>query len=168
MFAWWLVYRGFLNWSIAVWFLEMSGHSIIMVQLFGSELGVHYLFMLMPIVVFLIDFKLILKLGFVAISIVAFILVYKYGQSVIPTGNPDDVGKTVIKLGVSLIIVAAGIGFVFHQSVQNAEANYEREKKKVDDKNMEIMDSIHYAKRIQTAILPEETEIKLALPIHFI
>ena len=168
MFAWGLVYRGFLNWSIVVWFLEMSGHSIIMVQLFGSELGVHYLFMLMPIVVFLIDFKLIYKLGFVVISIVAFILVYQYGQSVIPTGNPDEVAKTVLKLGISLIIVAAGIGFVFHRSVQNAEANYQREKKKVDDKNKELMDSIRYAKRIQTAILPEQTEINQALPLHFI
>ncbi|MBW8049357.1 MAG: SpoIIE family protein phosphatase [Cytophagales bacterium] len=168
VFALWLVYRGFLNWSIVVWFLEMSGHSIIGVQVFGSELGVHYLFLLMPLVVFLTDFKLIFKLGFVAVSIVAFILVYKYGLSVIPTGNPDDVEKTVIKLGVSLIIVAAGIGFVFHQSVQNAEANYEREKKKVDDKNKEIMDSIRYAGNIQQAILPNEQELKNILSDHFI
>lgn len=168
VFAWWLVYRGFLNLSVVVWFLELAAHSTLSVQLFGSELGAHYIYLLMPLVVFLIDLKLIYKLGLVAISIVSFILVYKYGQSIIPTANPDEIGKTVIKLGISLIIVASGIGFVFHQSVRNAEANYEREKKKVDDKNREIMDSIRYAKRIQTAILPEETEIKKALSLHFV
>lgn len=40
--------------------------------------------------------------------------------------------------------------------------------KELEDKNREIMDSIHYASRIQTAVLPDNMQISHLLPEHFI
>jgi serine phosphatase RsbU (regulator of sigma subunit)/Tfp pilus assembly protein PilF len=50
--------------------------------------------------------------------------------------------------------------------LQNSEL--EIQKKIVEEKNEEITDSIHYAKRIQAAILPSEKAVKESLPDSFI
>jgi len=42
------------------------------------------------------------------------------------------------------------------------------QKAKIELQNKEIMDSIHYAKRIQTAVLPSNSDLKDALPEFFI
>lgn len=79
--------------------------------------------------------------------------------------------------GGILILVVVFLLFVFNRlqitrkqkhkiELQNTEL--EIQKKIVEEKNEEITDSIHYAKRIQAAILPPDKVVKESLPDSFI
>ena len=74
----------------------------------------------------------------------------------------------------NIIIVAGSIGFIFlmvfaffiyRSSGQKHQANIllEQKNKEIEHKQKEILDSIHYAKRIQTALLPHEKYIERKL-----
>jgi len=54
------------------------------------------------------------------------------------------------------------------QKVKDRTAEVVRQKELIEIKNKHIMDSIHYAKRIQNAILPPESYVKKLLPNSFI
>ncbi len=67
--------------------------------------------------------------------------------------------------------------FIFRSKQQEKKANDElrftldivnENKKEIEHKNKAIMDSINYAKRIQTAILPSDDDFKNALPSSFV
>ncbi|MGE0568554.1 MAG: PP2C family protein-serine/threonine phosphatase, partial [Bacteroidia bacterium] len=69
--------------------------------------------------------------------------------------------KKILLLGILLIsIVSVYIGYAYRQKIKtNKQLNeknniIENQKKEVDEKNREIIDSINYAKRIQNALLP--------------
>ena len=63
----------------------------------------------------------------------------------------------VVLIGVLLFLI---IVFRQHNKVKKQKKEVENQKKLVDDKNKEILDSIHYAKRIQQAMLTSEQYIK--------
>lgn len=83
-----------------------------------------------------------------------------------------------------LILASILIFFIFRSYRQKQRANevitlqkeeVERQKQKVDEKNLiveeknkEILDSIHYAKRIQKAFLTSDNYLKKNLPDHFV
>lgn len=52
--------------------------------------------------------------------------------------------------------------------VKERTAEIEHQKEELAEINQEIISSIHYAKRIQTAILPSETHVKKLLPESFV
>jgi serine phosphatase RsbU (regulator of sigma subunit) len=54
------------------------------------------------------------------------------------------------------------------QKVKDRTAEVVRQKEEIEVKNKHIMDSIHYAKRIQNAILPPDTYVKQLLPKSFV
>ncbi|MBI9052827.1 MAG: SpoIIE family protein phosphatase [Bacteroidales bacterium] len=54
------------------------------------------------------------------------------------------------------------------QKVKDRTAEVVQQKELIEIKNKHIMDSIHYAKRIQNAILPPDTYVKQLLPKSFI
>jgi hypothetical protein len=58
--------------------------------------------------------------------------------------------------GFGLVLILALFIFRGYQQKQNANAIILEQKHLVDEKQKEILDSIHYAKRIQTALLPNE------------
>ena len=64
--------------------------------------------------------------------------------------------KTVIYIGLSLVILL--LAFTFRSYLQKKKANEETERQKaiIEEKQTEILDSIHYAKRIQTALMSSE------------
>jgi hypothetical protein len=71
-----------------------------------------------------------------------------------------------------LVLVIAFLGFVFNRFrvTQKQKVIIEQQKVLVDEaftyleeKNKEVMDSIHYAKRIQTALMPNEKYIEKTL-----
>ncbi|MGV3630662.1 MAG: tetratricopeptide repeat protein [Bacteroidota bacterium] len=79
----------------------------------------------------------------------------------------------------SLVNISFGIGFlmlvliavVIYRSLRNTRKQkliIEKQKHLVEEKNNEILDSITYAKRIQSAILPQEKLIKGVFPDSFI
>jgi serine phosphatase RsbU (regulator of sigma subunit) len=55
-----------------------------------------------------------------------------------------------------------------HEIIAKQKIEVETQKHIVEEKNKEITDSINYAKRIQEAILPGDSEFKLSLPQSFI
>ena len=87
----------------------------------------------------------------------------------------------LIVLVISLLILAAFIFYAFKSkaaaniliTAQKAEVEKQKEiiefqKEIVEEKNKEIVDSINYAKRIQTAILTSENEWKKISKDHFV
>ncbi|MCB0478013.1 MAG: tetratricopeptide repeat protein [Crocinitomicaceae bacterium] len=69
------------------------------------------------------------------------------------------------------LVIVGGLGFIAFRNFQaKKKANMEiiLQKEIVEEKNQEIMDSITYAKRIQSAILPPEKVVKSYLDDSFI
>jgi len=80
-----------------------------------------------------------------------------------------------IAFGLLLVLLFAG--FIFRslritrkqkQIIENKSNETELQKKIIEEKNKDITDSIHYAKRIQDALLREEEHVSMHLPEHFI
>lgn len=77
--------------------------------------------------------------------------------------------------GLLLMMLFAGFIYSRFRVSQRQQRIIERQKHTVDlaydqlsEKNREIIDSIHYAKKIQTALLKEEEHVSKHLPPHFI
>lgn len=62
-------------------------------------------------------------------------------------------------IGFVLMLVVAGISFRGYRQKQKANLIITEQKKMVEEKQKEILDSIHYAQRIQKALLPNEKYI---------
>ncbi len=63
--------------------------------------------------------------------------------------------------GILILVIAFAI-FAFRSYLQKQKANVEimRQKETIEEKQKEILDSIHYAKRIQRALMPSEKNIQ--------
>ena len=61
-----------------------------------------------------------------------------------------------------LLLVVLFAGFIYRSLIQIKKKNIliTAQKKKIEEKQKEILDSIHYAKRIQDAMLPRESYIE--------
>jgi serine phosphatase RsbU (regulator of sigma subunit) len=77
-----------------------------------------------------------------------------------------------VLVGIALLLFFAIYMFLKTRSLKNKIANqhHKLEEKNIiiEEKNKDITDSIHYAKRIQEAILPSDDVIKQVLPNSFI
>ncbi len=74
-----------------------------------------------------------------------------------------------------LIVISLGISFRSNQEKKKANALLNKQNEEIEDqkslieqKQTEILDSIHYAKRIQESLLVQQTLLKEALPESFI
>lgn len=77
--------------------------------------------------------------------------------------------------GFVLVFVFAGFIFSRYRVTQRQKGIIEKQKEAVDlafdqlsEKNREVVDSIRYAKRIQTALLKGEEHVSMHLPEHFV
>src|SRR5205814_262155 len=59
-------------------------------------------------------------------------------------------------IGFMLMLIVAGVSFRAYRQKQKANEIISHQKYLVDEKQKEILDSIHYAKRIQQSLLPTE------------
>jgi serine phosphatase RsbU (regulator of sigma subunit)/tetratricopeptide (TPR) repeat protein len=73
-----------------------------------------------------------------------------------------------VSLGLILVIVFAFILFNRFRITQRQKKIIEEQKALVDEKNKDITDSIHYASRIQRALLTTDGYISKRVPEHFI
>lgn len=73
-----------------------------------------------------------------------------------------------ISIGLLLVAVFGGIMFNRFRLTKRQRDLIELQRKEVSEKNKEILDSIKYAKRIQSAILPPEPKIKKYLSDSFV
>ncbi len=79
--------------------------------------------------------------------------------------------KQIIAVAVvALILVLGSLFFVFRLLNVSKKQNrlIANQKKMVEKKNKEIHDSIDYAQRIQTAIIPDNAQISKLFPDHFV
>ena len=65
--------------------------------------------------------------------------------------------------GFALVLLLAGFIFRGYRQKQKANEIISRQKLVVEEKQKEILDSIHYAKRIQQSLLPSEKYIERQL-----
>jgi serine phosphatase RsbU (regulator of sigma subunit) len=88
-----------------------------------------------------------------------------------------EAGETIEKTGNWLNLVIAGLALmlvfafvVYRGYLQKKKSNFEitQQKEIIEQKNKEIVDSINYAKRIQTAMLPSIEQIRNYLPDTFV
>jgi len=70
--------------------------------------------------------------------------------------------------GFIVMVVFAGVSYRNYRNKRKAHALIEKQKNLVEEKQKEILDSINYAKRIQTAILPPLRLVNEYLPQSFI
>jgi tetratricopeptide (TPR) repeat protein len=66
-------------------------------------------------------------------------------------------------IGFLLMLIVAGVSFNAYRQKQKANALITEQKAIVEEKQKEILDSIHYAKRIQQSLLPTERYIARVL-----
>ncbi len=73
-----------------------------------------------------------------------------------------------IVAGLALVVVLAFISFKRYREKKKANIEITHQKEIIEEKNKEILDSIHYAKRIQRALLASHNLLKNNLPEHFV
>ncbi|MFY9311232.1 MAG: tetratricopeptide repeat protein [Bacteroidia bacterium] len=78
------------------------------------------------------------------------------------------VGLFVVLVFAAFILRSLSTTRKQKQIIELKNAETEQQKKIIEEKNKDIMDSIHYAKRIQSALLREEEHVSTHLPEHFI
>jgi serine phosphatase RsbU (regulator of sigma subunit) len=77
------------------------------------------------------------------------------------------INYTVIA-GLLLVLVLAFISFKRYREKKRANEEITEQKEIIEEKNKEILDSIHYAKRIQKALLASDNLLKKNLPEYFV
>jgi tetratricopeptide (TPR) repeat protein len=77
------------------------------------------------------------------------------------------VNYTVIA-GLVFVLGFAFISFRRYREKKRANVEITKQKEIIEEKNKEILDSIHYAKRIQRALLASDNLLKKNLPDHFV
>lgn len=70
--------------------------------------------------------------------------------------------------GLLLMLILAFISYKRYREKKRANVEILHQKEIIEEKNKEILDSIHYAKRIQGALLASDTLLKKNLPGHFV
>ncbi len=80
----------------------------------------------------------------------------------------DELLRYAFAVGFILMAIIAIIAFRSYRSKQKANLLISEQRDVLNEKNKEILDSINYAKRIQTAILPPDKLVKEHLPNSFI
>jgi len=76
--------------------------------------------------------------------------------------------RNLLLIGISAIVLLLLISFRAYKQKKNSAEIIAKQKEIVEDKQKEILDSINYAKRIQSAILAREEDIKKHFPESFL
>lgn len=79
-----------------------------------------------------------------------------------------SIGLVLVLIFTFFVLRAISITKKQKQIIELQNKKTEKQKEIIEEKNKNIMDSIHYAKRIQRALLREENHISKHLPEHFI
>jgi serine phosphatase RsbU (regulator of sigma subunit) len=69
---------------------------------------------------------------------------------------------------LALALIAIGGAIVAYRKIMHSRSVISAQKELVDEKQKEILDSIHYAKRIQYALLASDSLLKAHLPEYFV
>jgi tetratricopeptide (TPR) repeat protein len=91
-------------------------------------------------------------------------------QRILAEGESHKQKMILWFVGSGLLLVCVFSGFVFRSLhvTRKQKLTIEEKSMLVEEKQKEILDSIHYAKRIQNALLKEEEHVSVHLPEHFV
>ncbi|HLP13680.1 MAG TPA: tetratricopeptide repeat protein [Flavobacteriales bacterium] len=70
--------------------------------------------------------------------------------------------------GMGLLLASLVFMYIIYQKNKKAKAEISSQKIYIEQRNLEVMDSIKYASRIQNAILPPAEQMKKLMPEHFV
>ncbi|WP_299459249.1 tetratricopeptide repeat protein [uncultured Microscilla sp.] len=75
-----------------------------------------------------------------------------------------------IALIVGILLIVGVVLYLYRNNLRKQKTNkiLEEQKRLIEDKNVRITDSINYARRIQSAVLPLHEEISKSIPEYFI
>ena len=101
----------------------------------------------------------------------------QYKKDAAAAAEKNKQNFVLVLVSCVLILVFLFAGYVFRslritrkqkQIIEIKNKETENQKKIIEEKNKDITDSIHYAKRIQNALLRDEEHTSMHLPEHFI
>ncbi len=136
----------------------------------SAELGDKYLILTsatLPLILFKNKRTIYLIFG---LNIMAFFLITLYQSTFKPLVQLPETLEWIYSV-FSVLTVFMVIFFIvqyFRSDSEEYEEELEEKNKEITQKNTEIIDSITYAKRLQEAILPPESEIYNSVPDSFI
>jgi serine phosphatase RsbU (regulator of sigma subunit) len=84
------------------------------------------------------------------------------------SANKDKIVKTSLMVGAVFLLLVAFLMFNRYRLKEKTNKLLEEQNAIISEKNKDISDSINYAKKIQEAIFPSDTEILKVFPEHFI
>lgn len=137
--------------------------------LYGEETLTYVFFLFLPVAGIVLFDNLKVCFFYFIVTVIAIIcakLCFLYFEPYYP---PLEVNKYLgflnIIMTATLLYLAVRV-FKFENLVYSKEINKQRDE--IEEKNKDIVSSIHYAKRIQTALLASDTLLKKNLPEHFV
>jgi sigma-B regulation protein RsbU (phosphoserine phosphatase) len=150
---------------ITVSFFFLAAFSV----LYSGATNSFYYYLVIPVAAnILFDSRKII-VTYLVISIVFLIANVYYIENYKPY---YEIGKWVYYMGYPNIVFAAGLIFTIVQLFKKENLDYaekiEEQNKVLEEKNHEITDSINYAKRIQTALIPAEDEFNAFFTESFV
>jgi len=137
--------------------------------LYGEPTQTYAFFLFLPVATIVLydDFKIILfYLLLTVASIIGVKIFFLYGTPYYPAQEMNKyLGFLNILLSCNLIYLAVRM-FKYENLKYTNEINKQRDV--IEEKNKDIVSSIHYAKRIQKALLASDTLLENKLPEHFV
>ena len=137
--------------------------------LYGEDTATFMFFFFIPVasLVLFDDFKVCFI--YFILTVIAILSIKLIGNS-IPTYYPKEeinkyLGYFNIFMTISLLYLAVRM-FKYENLIYSKEINQQRDV--IEEKNKDIVSSIHYAKRIQKALLASDSLLEKHLPEHFV
>jgi hypothetical protein len=127
--------------------------------------GVEYFLVPLGLIPFIIYDNVLVCVGSVAITSITFFASYFIKKTHIPfeAASAENIEYTFLLVLACVFTHCAIIIFQFKIANRKYEATIKKQKEVVEEKQKEILDSIHYARRIQNSLLPTQSYIQRKL-----
>lgn len=173
----WLINRlGYHNWAFAFGFSELFAHQMLGAYFLGNELGWYFWLIYLAALSFF-NPHWSNKTHFLLLSfiIVGFGAMYFYlGKGVYPV-SPSFKQAIFMNNALSCLVFLSLLINYYSRAAHKAEAGLRNAVEELSEKNEEIetqqermMQSINYAKIIQSAVIPDDQVLQANFPEHFI
>ncbi len=148
-----------------VWTLTITLISVLWGSLENPTAGVEFLYIPLSLVPFTVVSRIKACYAFVLLSILCFSASYFLKKIYVPHYPLPPLHTEIIYFGISgtAFVLSALIIGQFRLVNSKYEQIIRSQKREVEAKNKDIIDSIKYAKRIQETLLPQEKYIEKAL-----
>ncbi len=137
--------------------------------LYGEETLTYVFFLFLPVAAIVLFDNLKICFFYFIVTVIVIIGAKLFFLNFEPYYPPLEANKYLgflnIIMTAALLYLAVRV-FKFENLIYSKEINKQRDE--IEEKNKDIVSSIHYAKRIQTALLASDSLLKKNLPEHFV